>query len=114
MFFSGPQALLWTNVLNVVRKDLEGFVESGGWSGILGDEDSDDEDEEDDDDDDEERRERRESRRRAREEEEAGEGSDYDPDEDEDDGEDDDDDVNKKFFTCLNVKNFFFSRLFLV
>lgn len=43
LFFEVVQNLVWKNVLATIQKDIQGFIEDGGWATVLGDSDGEDE-----------------------------------------------------------------------
>lgn len=46
LFFEVGQNLVWKNVLATIQKDIQGFVEDGGWGTVLGESDDEGEREE--------------------------------------------------------------------
>lgn len=39
IYFESTKAIQWNTLMGEIKKDLEGFVEDGGWEPVLGDED---------------------------------------------------------------------------
>lgn len=40
IFFESTRALVWTTILGEIKKDIEGFVEDGGWDPVLDESDN--------------------------------------------------------------------------
>lgn len=47
LFFEVGQNLVWKNVLATIQKDIQGFVEDGGWGTVLGESDEEEAEDED-------------------------------------------------------------------